>query len=263
MQNGAHSSNNDSESAVVLLDALPYIDFQYSDPVIQVEVDRLINEEMKKFQPPDYLSKFPEPEIQFSTEFLRTEYQRVATNAPQISLSMDRYRVEPPPDHARDDVNAWKASIERAQIRLEFQNNSLENLELLNRFGANAWKSHADQLQQLQQSLSQSLDVSRREIDAINRKRKADQLAVGSVLLELENEFWSQLSKNREIEHACLQLRSEIKRLKTLAIAQGLWKPPEESSSVVVSDSQRFDSLSDINSSSHSTNNVDKMDSDQ
>jgi len=51
------SSNSDAE----IIDALPYIDDDYSDPRVKIEVDRLVEEEMRRSskKPADFLKDFP------------------------------------------------------------------------------------------------------------------------------------------------------------------------------------------------------------
>ena len=51
------SSHSDAE----IIDALPYIDDDYSDPRVKIEVDRLVEEEMRRSskKPADFLKDFP------------------------------------------------------------------------------------------------------------------------------------------------------------------------------------------------------------
>ena len=48
------------------------------------------------------------------------------------------------------------------------------------------------------------------KIDQINRERKLQQTAVGANLVQLEAEWQSLVSKNRDIEAACVGLEAEI-----------------------------------------------------
>ena len=48
------------------------------------------------------------------------------------------------------------------------------------------------------------------KIDHINRERKLQQTAVGANLVQLEAEWQSLVSKNRDIEAACVGLEAEI-----------------------------------------------------
>ena len=52
------------------------------------------------------------------------------------------------------------------------------------------------------------------EIESINRKRKADQLAVGPQLSALEAEWVGGVKKNLEIESQCLKLEAECAALR-------------------------------------------------
>ena len=51
-------------------------------------------------------------------------------------------------------------------------------------------------------------------MEAINRKRKADQLAAGPQLMQLEAEWVGSVKKNLEIEAQCLKLETECAMLR-------------------------------------------------
>jgi hypothetical protein len=58
-----------------LVDALPYIDHDYADPKLKAEVDKLIEEEMRRStkRPPDYLADFPPaPTFDFEVSFCKS-----------------------------------------------------------------------------------------------------------------------------------------------------------------------------------------------
>jgi pre-mRNA-splicing factor SPF27 len=54
----SRSSNSDAE---IIIDALPYIDDDYSNDSVKKEVDRLVEEEMRRSskKPADFLKDFP------------------------------------------------------------------------------------------------------------------------------------------------------------------------------------------------------------
>jgi pre-mRNA-splicing factor SPF27 len=68
-----------------LIDALPYIDKEYSNPEIKKQVDDLISKEMlkmkkeKNFSLENYLEKYPELEFKF-TPLMKNEMDRIEVN---------------------------------------------------------------------------------------------------------------------------------------------------------------------------------------
>eukprot|EP00954_Amorphochlora_amoebiformis_P023588 1361004-Amorphochlora_amoeboformis.AAC.1 len=51
-----------SEVPEIVLDGLPYIDKEYSNPALKSLVDKMVKEEMRSFRPPDYLASMPMPD---------------------------------------------------------------------------------------------------------------------------------------------------------------------------------------------------------
>jgi len=193
------------------IDALPYIDAQYNDPAVRKVVDRLIEEEKKAFKPQeDYLARWPLREPDFEAHpLLLGEWMRVCDEQPMPKLDNSRYQMEAPAKNRQTDLTAWQASVDNAQAQLEHQANRLCNLELLQKHGANAWRAHLNALEAANGSVSLAKDAVVAEIEAVNRKRKAEQTEVAPKLLKLESEWVSAVRKNIEIESQCLRLEQE------------------------------------------------------
>lgn len=110
---------------------------------------------------------------------------------------------------------AWEREIRRAQAQLENHSTWIENLELSKKRGADAWKAHIEQLLQMRDrqantswkfcahilvvSLAHVINKSKKEIEAINRKRKAEQMEAKPLLDSLERQFYELASKNHEV----------------------------------------------------------------
>ena len=83
---------------------------------------------------------------------------------------------------------------------------SIGNLELLQQHGAKKWIAQLDGLEAHSKQLEEEEKRLAAEIDAVNRKRKADQLAAAPVLAKLEADWVGLVKKNLEIEAACLTM---------------------------------------------------------
>lgn len=181
-----------------LVDALPYVDLQYNDPALRAQVEALITAEMglSTKAPEEYLvDKGMADEYEFNAHdsvFLQTEWDRVAAGKAQTPLDMSAYKVEPPPEEQRDSLDAWQKAVNNAYAQLEHTHTRLMNLELLTKFGPNAWKLHTEQLQSYKTSVDNNLADCQQDIENLNRKRKAEQLQAGSRFRQLEtNEKFS------------------------------------------------------------------------
>ncbi|KAL6056804.1 Pre-mRNA-splicing factor SPF27 [Balamuthia mandrillaris] len=195
-----------------LIDALPYADpFQEEERALALQ---LIEAEMRRFSPRDYLSHLP-PSVEPTfggSEILQAEYKRVASGLKMQPLDTQRYQVPKPSD--LNDPQQWRKAIANAEAQLEHQNQRLTNLNLLSQYGANAWLVHNGQVEGLQRRLQQQIAAVRQEINEVNRQRKTEQDGASAKLSHLEMQ-WHELShKNIHIDLACQQMEKEIEQLK-------------------------------------------------
>jgi pre-mRNA-splicing factor SPF27 len=132
-------------AADVPIDALAYVDVEYNDPAVRLEVRNMIEEEMACFEPIDYLAaKQMQPHISKIKpgSILATEMGRLAKGAPMRGLDLTRYDVQPPALDKQNDVAAWEKAVNNAKAQLQHQTNRQLHLELLGNYGANAWLYH-------------------------------------------------------------------------------------------------------------------------
>jgi len=212
----------------ILIDALPYIDLQYSDGNMRASVEKLIAEEMGRSTkaPEEYLAESGmAEEYEFNSHdsvFLQTEWDRVSQNIEQTPMDTTRYKVEPPPEAERDSLEAWQKAVDNAYAQLEHTNTRIVNLELMTKFGPNAWRTYSEQLQSFKTSLGNNLNDCKQDIENLHRKRKAEQLQAGSNLRQLETKFGKSMSQANELEGVCSVLEGEVRRLKKRADRRGL-----------------------------------------
>eukprot|EP00112_Aurelia_sp_Birch-Aquarium-sp1_P001993 Seg1219.5 transcript_id=Seg1219.5/GoldUCD/mRNA.D3Y31 product="Pre-mRNA-splicing factor SPF27" protein_id=Seg1219.5/GoldUCD/D3Y31 len=197
-------------------DALPYIDQDYEEPGVRDTVNSLIEEETRRYRPTkNYLEYLPEPKFgTFETPVMKKEFERIANKQPVEHLSMKRYELPQPTANQKTDVSAWNECLRNSMAQLEHQSTRIANLELLSQFGADAWRSHNEVLQQMLDEQQRQLNHLRKHIQDINWDRKSAQIKAGEELQMLESSWIGLVSKNYEIERACATLEAEIDALK-------------------------------------------------
>ncbi len=89
-----------------------------------------------------------------------------------------------------------------------FLNHRLTNLELLQTYGANAWKRYNDSLEHVHRQLSLLLEATKKEIEQLNVQRKTEQVSTKKPLHHLHHSradrCWKHIAKfGSEMETSC------------------------------------------------------------
>ena len=88
------------------------------------------------------------------------------------------------------------------------------NLELLSKYGANAWRIHNYQLEKDLENIKKNTEYLRNQILEINRERKNDQTQAAASIASLENKWSDLIAQNLQVNIACAALESEVDELK-------------------------------------------------
>lgn len=201
----------------VIVDALPYIDQGYDEPGIREAVMTMVEEETRRYRPTkNYLEHLPQLSLhQFETEIMKTEFERLQSRLPMEMMSMKRYELPQPPAGKTTDVASWAECVDNSSAQLEHQATRIANLELMARYGAESWKAYNAALVRILHQLQRQLQELRKEIQEVNWQRKTTQTEAGEKLKHLEASWVSLVSKNFEIERACVELEKEIAGLES------------------------------------------------
>ncbi|KAF8938062.1 Pre-mRNA-splicing factor SPF27 [Dissophora ornata] len=230
-------------SAQFSLDALPYVDKQIDEPGVRTMVDKLIASEMKRMpKPRDPSSLFPDIDLFSKNELLQQELERVRRGKPmEPKLDLARYQLEPPTSTSSSTASSstsietgsssetitpsaseelpegrtqWLKALDNANAQLEHQNQRILNLELVQKFGGNAWNVHNYQMEYDLSLLRKAVDDKRSEVIELNKLRKRDQLEVAESLQRLEAKWAEMISSTLQVEVASASLETELEQLK-------------------------------------------------
>ncbi|KAF9115920.1 hypothetical protein BGX27_005802 [Mortierella sp. AM989] len=222
------------------LDALPYVDKQIDEPGVRTLVDKLIASETKRMpKPRDPATLFPDIELFKENEMIQQELDRVRRGKPmEPKLDLSRYQLETPT--ATDTTTSsslssttttdsitpsaseelpegrilWLKALDNANAQLEHQNQRIMNLELVQKFGGNAWNIHNYQMEYELSLLRKAVDEKKAEVTELNKLRKRDQLEAAESLQRLEAKWAEMISSTLQVEVASASLEAELEQLK-------------------------------------------------
>ncbi|SAM05727.1 hypothetical protein [Absidia glauca] len=194
------------------IDSLPYIDREIDDPDMKASVDRLIEQEMRRMKRKERSTLPLSIDLFQNDPVLSQEWARVSKQTPLTALDETRYELQGP--ESETDVDAWKKAVDNTKAQLESQAGSMFNLELLQKYGPNAWPVHNFQLEAYLKQIKQETERYRNEINEINRERKYDQTQAAAAIQALENKWSDLISQNLQVGVGCAALESEVEELR-------------------------------------------------
>ena len=155
-------------------------------------------QEMRSFQPRNYLSHLPEYTPTFSNDsMLQSEFKRVSNGVEMPQLDTNRYTLQ---GAAEQDVKAWEKAIANAETQLEHESTRLLNLELLQQFGSDVWKSQVAILASQVQTYEDNVKELKEKAQKVNMERKRDQMINCDKFATLTHKRNNLIRKNRDIE---------------------------------------------------------------
>lgn len=170
-------------------DALPYIDAPAGKDVETL----LAKETVKTEELHPRLRPLAPPKF---SDAINAELDRVEKGLPLNSIDLTRYDPK---------------DLKQAYVAYETLSNRVESLQLLEKFGHNAWLTHIPKLEAALAGLETELQETMRTIEQVNVGRKRSQIEAGDDLTRLEAEWTDLIGKCIQVEVATELLKRERK----------------------------------------------------
>lgn len=152
-------------------------------------------------------SQAPQPSSNTEPSFspaITAELERVSKSTPLAPLDLSRYEA---PSPSAPPATALPA----AAVAHSYLSSRLTNLELLEKWGKNAWLLGNHGLEAELQALERELAVTKREVDIVNLERQKRQTAVGAEIKTLDDTWRAGVGRVLETEVAVEELRRKIR----------------------------------------------------
>ncbi len=125
--------------------------------------------------------------VRQGSAFLGTEFNRIRAGKPPIKFAR---RAKGPPQDA-SDVAGWEAALASAKAELGYQNAKMIHLQLLKKYGKDAWVAHNDDVVQTKELLEREAETVKIEVNQINFNRKREHERAGAKLDAMESKHWA------------------------------------------------------------------------
>ncbi|EFO24531.2 hypothetical protein LOAG_03952 [Loa loa] len=204
-----------SEDAAVLVDALPYLDSDYTESDRQMAM-QLIEDECRVFRPvKNYLQNISPPDFDvFLTPCLIKEHIRMSKKQEMAKLDMSRYELSCPSTTGRQgDKTSWKKAIRNAAAQNEHLLLRNINLQLMDEHAPPVYLRYNKELETMLHCEERELRKLREEVMEIHSRRRKSQMEAGLKLKDLEQNWVQMVTKNYKMELACQELAADNEML--------------------------------------------------
>lgn len=189
-------------------------------------VNNLILEEMGRFQPPDYfegtaLGSALTAAATVSSDLIRAELEMLAKGESHPRIDVSRYEsASAPTGAAAEDPAEWESAVRRAQVAAEALSLRSVNLELMSKYGVDAWKAHVSDMEKLSTAGRANADAAASACGVVNEQRRATVEPHAQRLHGLQRKWAQAVDSNFQIQLACSDAEREVRRLRALVAEQ-------------------------------------------
>ncbi len=176
-------------------------------------MEQLIQEEMTKFKPKDYLKDLPNANYDNFSDLIKQEMERIEKKQKIERNYKINNKFEIPPPSKYYDESHWKTLLNQVNVSQQHLELKSLNLELMIKYGPNAWRKYLTRFENVVKQLEIEKVNIEKENEEINKRRKFNQLEAQKDFTELENKYKYHLSQVNALRKESLKLKYRIKRL--------------------------------------------------
>lgn len=168
------------------------------------------------FKAKDYLLEIPAPKMTFmESDMIREEMIRLEKKIPNPIAISDKIlsKFEVPPPSKYYDENNWKTLLNQISVSSQHINLKSLNLELLIKYGPNAWRKYLTRFENIEKQLENEKFFIEQENELVNKRRKFAQFEASKSFNQLDNKYNYHLSQVNALRKECLKMQFKIKRL--------------------------------------------------
>lgn len=217
----------------------------------------MVDEECRRYKPTKNYLEFLSTinATAFETDLMRNEYQRIESGQRMETMNTKRYELPGPPAGNRGEIQAWQEAVNNSFAQLEHQSIRTLNLELMDKYGTETWKSALEIMVQMMAKAQKQLQEIKKDIQDVNWSRKSKQLQTGEKLSQLQSQWVSMVSCNYEIEQAVLNLEHQIANIRLIKAEKVENDEGEVKNGHTNGHDERMEDKEDESSSSNSSSN--------
>ena len=145
---------------------------------------------------------------------MQAEMSRISETKPLDAIDTSVYEL---PDLDTTNSELSEDMLRKAYVSHEYLKHRQQALELLERFGKNAWLVHNSQLEDILRALEKEYVETKEAVERTNKERKAMQVGREGEVKALEREWKEGVGRCLEIEVALREMEEE----KAKALAGG------------------------------------------
>jgi hypothetical protein len=194
------------------VDALPYFDgVATADIQASVRRELLVEQKSVSRDAAARIAHLPAvPTLAFEgSVFLATEFGRIRAGKPSIKFSTIRNKVGAPSDP--NDVEGWEAALEAAKAELGYNEKKLVHLQLLKKYGKDAWIGYNELVGHTKELLEREQEETKISVNEVNLSRKREHEKAGARLRAMETQYWELLQRGFAVEAALDTMRKKQK----------------------------------------------------
>lgn len=144
------------------------------------------------------------PDLETQSSLLRGEWDRLRAGGKLDCIDLARYAELQRPDEggARGDESAWLDTVRQAAVAYEMMTSRRDNIDLVKRHGRNAWLIHNAAVESALKQYEVALLEEREAVEAVNKRRRVEQTAVGERLARMEDQLTALVRSSIDVQIA-------------------------------------------------------------